>query len=93
MLRTKISQDIYNGLGLCVIDVHGDLIQKIAKTIPGHRKKDIIYLDATDPHLEWGYNPLRKVSIEKRPLIVSSILEIFNTYGGNKVGELSYPIF
>jgi len=84
MLRTKITQDINNGLGLCVIDVHGDLIQKIASNIPEHRKDDIIYLDATDPQLDWGYNPLKKVSFEKRPLIVSSMLEIFQHLWGQQ---------
>ncbi|MEM6719205.1 MAG: type IV secretion system DNA-binding domain-containing protein [Bacteroidota bacterium] len=84
MLRTKIHQDIKQGFGTCVIDVHGDLIQKIYNNIPNYRKKDIIYLDATDPQLIFGYNPLRRVSYEKRPLIASSILEIFQHLWGQQ---------
>jgi len=82
LLLSKISQDIHAGHGICVIDVHGDLIDQIQKIIPDQRKKDRIYLDATDPSLTLGYNPLRKVSPEKRALIVSNLLEIFQTLWG-----------
>lgn len=84
LLHTKLAQDIYDGRGICLIDVHGDLVTKIAQTIPSHRKEDMVYLDATDPHLALGYNPLRRVSYEKRPLIVSNILEIFQQLWGNQ---------
>jgi len=84
LLHTKIVQDIHDGRGICLIDVHGDLVSKVYKTTPQHRKKDIIYLNATDPDLTLGYNPLRKVSYEKRPLVTSNILEIFQQLWGNQ---------
>ena len=84
LLHTKISQDIYHNRGICLIDVHGDLVQTIHKQIPEHRKKDVIYLDATNPDLQLGYNPLRNVSYEKRPLVVSNILEVFQRLWGNQ---------
>jgi len=84
LLETKISQDLKANRGLCLIDVHGDLVSKVAKSIPIHRIKDIVYLDATDANLALGYNPLRKVSYEKRPLIVSNILEVFQKLWGNQ---------
>lgn len=75
LLQTKVQQDVQHGRGLCLIDPHGDLITTIQKAIPEHRKADVIYLDLTDPNQPYGYNPLRKVSYEKRSLIASSILE------------------
>jgi len=75
LLQTKILQDVKHGRGLCLIDPHGDLITDVHKAIPEHRKKDVVYLDLTDTHQPYGYNPLRKVSYEKRSLIASSILE------------------
>lgn len=83
LLLTKIHQDIYSGHGICIIDVHGDLIQKAQQwAMPTDRKEDVVYLDTTDPSLTLGYNPLKKVSVEKRALIVSNILEIFQTLWG-----------
>lgn len=83
LLETKISQDLKANHGICLIDVHGDLVNKIAKAIPKYRKQDVVYLDATNPNLLLGYNPLRKVSYEKRPLVVSNILEVFQRLWGS----------
>lgn len=84
LIETKITQDIREGRGVCLIDIHGDLVSKVRATIPTHRKADVVYLDATDPELNIGYNPLRKVSYEKRPLVTSNILEIFQHLWGNQ---------
>lgn len=75
LLKTLILQDILHGRGCCLIDPHGDLVTEIQRSVPDSRKRDVVYLDATDPKVPYGYNPLRKVSYEKRPLIASSILE------------------
>jgi len=70
LLQTKIQQDILDNHGICLIDIHGDLVSKVIKSIPKERWNDIIYLDATNPNLELGYNPLRKVSYEKGLLLL-----------------------
>ncbi len=75
LLQTLVNQDIERGRGLCFIDPHGDIVTRIQNDIPAHRKDDVVYLDITDPSQPYGYNPLRKVSYEKRALIASSILE------------------
>jgi len=75
LLETKIRQDVERGRGLCLIDPHGDLVTRIRNTIPPHRQADVVYLDITDVNQPWGYNPLTRVSYEKRALVASSILE------------------
>lgn len=82
LLKTKISQDILQNRGVCLIDIHGDLVSQIIKTMPYSRYKDVVYLDASNPNLKLGYNPLRKVSYEKRSLITSNILEVFQRLWG-----------
>jgi len=78
LILTLCIQDIKkNNAGIFLCDVHGDLIDVILKHVPQHRKKDIIYLDIPNPNLNIGYNPLKKVSYEKRSLVVSGILESF----------------
>ncbi len=81
LLHTKILQDILYSRGLCLIDIHGDLIQKVKTQVP---KSKLIYLDATDTNMSFGYNPLRKVSKEKQALVVSSILETFQRVWGKQ---------
>lgn len=83
LILCKILQDM-TSRGLCLIDVHGDLIAKVASQIPEYRKKDVVYLNATDANLLLGYNPLRRVSYEKRSLVTSNILEIFQRMWGSQ---------
>ncbi|MBA4409719.1 MAG: hypothetical protein C0397_09900 [Odoribacter sp.] len=77
LLQTHIIQDISFGRGFCVIDIHGDLIKKIFSNIPKRREQDVIYLDITNPDHNFKFNPFIKVPYEKRPLIASGILDVF----------------
>jgi len=77
LLKTKIIQDSINNHGICFFDPHGDAIKDIVGALPSSRKEDLIYLDLTNPHIEWGYNPLRKVPHGRRSLVCSSILHVF----------------
>lgn len=81
-LHTLFYQDMIAGRGACLFDVHGDLLSRIVSVVPVHRKDDLILLDATDPNITLGYNPLRKVSYHKRALVCSSILETFHKLWG-----------
>jgi type IV secretory pathway TraG/TraD family ATPase VirD4 len=76
LLKTKIYQDIIHNRGFCLIEPHGDLVESIHQFAMKHRKEDVIYLDVTDPKITLGYNPLRKVSFEKRALVASGLLDI-----------------
>lgn len=77
-LETMIRQDIEAGRGCCLLDPHGDLVEKIVRTIPEHRKSDLIYFNIPDPNLNLRYNPFKRVSFEKRSLVASGILEVFS---------------
>ena len=84
LIKTLVYQDLIHGRGLYLSDVNGDLIRDVLELVPEYRKKDIIYLDASDPNCQWGYNPLRKVSYPKRALIASSMLETFKKTLGSQ---------
>jgi hypothetical protein len=77
-LETMILQDIQSGRGCCLLDPHGDLVEKVAKGIPDSRKNDLIYFNFQDPNLNLKYNPFRQVSPGKRSLVASGILEVFS---------------
>lgn len=74
VMKTLIYQDIIHSRGFCLFDINGDLLKEVLALIPKHRTKDIVLLDATNTNIKIGYNPLKKVSYQKRALIASSIL-------------------
>ncbi|MCG8521501.1 MAG: DUF87 domain-containing protein, partial [Pseudomonadales bacterium] len=45
LLETLATADIRHGEGITFLDPHGDLIERIARAIPPHRKDDVIYFD------------------------------------------------
>lgn len=77
LLQTFMIQDLLFGRGVCVFDIHGDLINKIYPYIPRERLKDVVYLDITDNKQLYHFNPFIKVPYEERQLIASGILDVF----------------
>ena len=87
LIETMALQDIWAGRGLAVLDPHGDLVERLVAQIPESRKADLVYLNAPDPHQPYGYNPLRRVSIELVPLVASGLLDAFKKiWRGNEWG-------
>lgn len=84
LLDTMIRQDILAGHGCCLLDPHGDLVSSLISFIPPERQQDLIYLDLTDSQQPWGYNPLGKVSVEKRSLVCAGTMEVFRKLWGEK---------
>jgi Type IV secretion-system coupling protein DNA-binding domain len=76
LLEGMALQDLQNGQGFALIDPHGDLAERIASRIPEHRRDDLIYLNAADPSLGWGYNPLRHVQPQYIALAASGLMEV-----------------
>ena len=86
MLETLATQDIREGRGICLIDPHGDLAERLVRRVPEERKGNLAYLDAADPRQPFGYNPLRKVHPSKVPLAASGLLEAFKKLWGDAWG-------
>ncbi|MCJ9430737.1 type IV secretory system conjugative DNA transfer family protein [Kordiimonas marina] len=80
-------QDIHAGRGVTLLDPHGDLADRMARSIPLSRSDDFIYFNATDLGQPYGCNPLRFVSAEKRPLVASGVMDVFKKqWSGNSWG-------
>ena len=77
LVETLFSQDLKAGRGCVFIDPHGDLGERIVAQVPYRRKADLIYADLTDPTLAFGYNPLSRVVPQRRSLVASGIMELF----------------
>jgi hypothetical protein len=56
LLANLILTDIKQGLGVCLIEPHGDLTKTVLAGIPKHRLDDVILLDMTDSEYPFGLN-------------------------------------
>lgn len=84
LMECLIHQDVAYGRGFCLLDIHGDLVEHIASAVPEKRKSDLIYLNTSNPDIEWGYNPLRKVAPQYRHLVASHLIESFEKIWGSQ---------
>lgn len=93
-LENMIVQDIEDGKGVCVIDPHGDMVQRIAGFVPRHRLQDVIYFDPGDTERPLGLNMLEYDPMfpEQKTFIVNELFGIFQKLYG-AVPEALGPMF
>jgi hypothetical protein len=91
MLLSMIKQDIENGKGVCVIDPHGDLVEKILLVVPEQRIKDVIYFNPDDVGYPIGLNLLELTGqgtddekVREKEFITESIISLFHKIYSDK---------
>lgn len=77
LLETLMLDDTRKGYGFALLDPHGDLVKRIKAHIPQSRREDVIDFDAADKNQPYGFNPLANISVEKRPLACSGLIQVF----------------
>lgn len=82
LLENMIIQDITNGEGICVIDPHGSLAEKLLDFIPESRIKDTIYFAPFDSEYPMGLNVLEQVDASKRHLVANGLMAAFKKVFG-----------
>ncbi len=87
LLETLFDQDVQAGRGCALIDPHGDLAAHVAQHVPLWRRSDLVYVNLPDPAQPYGYNPLTHVSPERRSLVASGIMELFEKLWPNAWGQ------
>jgi len=84
VMKVLLYQDIMQQRGVSLFDVSGQLVQEVVELVPEYRKKDLVLMDATDPNIILGYNPLRKTARANHALVASSILDTFKKLWGEQ---------
>jgi energy-coupling factor transporter ATP-binding protein EcfA2 len=74
LLKSLILADIAAGRGVGLLDPHGDLASEILDYIPRSRLGDVVIFDASDLEHPVGFNALKPVPRDMRPLVASSIV-------------------
>ena len=94
LIQNMVKEDIEKGEGLCVIDPHGDMVEKILGYIPENRAEDTVYFDPADTSRPMGLNFLEydPAYPEQKTFIVNELLEIFRKLYAD-VPEALGPMF
>lgn len=77
LLENLAIQDINTGEGICVIDPHGSMAEKLLDHIPESRVKDVVYFAPFDGEYPIGLNMLEKVPADKRFLVANGLMSAF----------------
>jgi Type IV secretion-system coupling protein DNA-binding domain len=81
LIENLVIQDIQQGLGVCLLDPHGDLTQAVLSRVPDTREKDVIYLDIADEDFPFGVNLFycdNPKSIKAVQYVVDQVMHIFD---------------
>lgn len=82
LLYSMIQERIEAGKGVALIDPHGDLFNKVLKSIPENRLNDIVIFDPTRKRNRFALNMLEfnPAYPEQRTFIVHEMFEIFQEF-------------
>lgn len=83
LLENMIIQNIQNGEGVCVVDPHGELAEKILESIPAERAQDVIYFNPADTDNPMGFNVLQLDDPKYKHLVASGLMGIFTKIWAN----------
>ncbi len=73
LLQNMIMDDIKVDRGVAVIDPHGDLADRIARSVPKKRWRDVVLFDPADSSYPIGVNPLECSNPKLRHLAASAV--------------------
>ena len=91
MIQNIILQDIFAGIGTCLIDPHGDSSEYILDRIPKHRHQDVIYLNPADTDFPVGLNVLESENGEPDFLIAAGLMSVFKRiWSGSWSSRMEY---
>lgn len=95
LLQEMIRQDIEAGKGVCLIDPHGDLAEKVLGLIPASRAEDVVYFNPGDIERPLGLNMLEydPKFPEAKTFVVNEMIEIFEKLYNLKSQGFGGPIF
>lgn len=78
LMEEMALQDIKNGQGVCLIDPHGDLVEKLLDQIPGNRAEDVIVFDPADVSRPLALNMLEFDTPEQKTFVLNELINIFD---------------
>lgn len=89
LLHNMALQDIQAGLGVGVIDPHGDLVEGLLANIPPHRRHDVILFDPADVERPVGLNILDVQGAYAQNVVIADFIGLLYTlFDPNRIGMI-----
>lgn len=93
MFESMILDDMKRGEGICVLDPHGDLIEKLLRKIPAERAEDVILFDPGDMQRPIGFNILEYETEAQKHFLIQELLAIIERILQKLDPAMGGPIF
>lgn len=77
LISNMVFSDLKEKEGLCLLDPHGDLVERILKISHFYREEDLIYFNPQDSNKTLAFNPLEVTDPSQTHLIVSALISVF----------------
>ncbi len=90
LLQNMMASDMRQGLGICLIDPHGDLAESLLGVVPSFRTNDVIYFNPAAAEHAVPFNPLACPDRSKVDQVTSGVVSAFkkvNTSWGPRLEE------
>lgn len=78
-----LQQDIQHGLGVGLIDPHGETADRLRELVPPSRQGDVIWVDVDDPGCNAAINPMEgtKEDIATRTFVAGQLVHVIKNNG------------
>jgi hypothetical protein len=87
LILKMVVADIQRGLGVCVVDPHGELVHDILLRLPEKRIRDVIVFDPSDSEMPLGVNMLEAETEQEKHLIVNEFIGLlYKLYDPTHIG-------
>jgi len=95
LLQEMIRQDIEAGKGVCLIDPHGDLAERVVDLVPASRAEEVVCFNPGDVERPLGLNMLEydPKFPESKTFVVNELIEIFEKLYNLKALGFGGPVF
>lgn len=94
LLKNLVIQDLEAGRGVALIDPHGDLAEAVLGYVPKYRTREVVYFNPADVDRPVGFNLLRQVPRDQRPLVASTVISAFKSIWSDSWGpRLEYILY
>jgi len=93
LLYSMAMSDIREGRGVCVLDPHDDLHEKLIARIPDYRRDDVILLDPNDFDYTVGLNLLEGKTERENSFLANELIQIIRKIYDPTAQGIVGPIF
>ena len=85
IFQIMIRQELRQGLGIAIIDPHGELIDTVMPFVPRERADDVIYFNPADQTRPMGLNLLEAEGEDEKELVALDAMNIMIKLFGNEI--------